>query len=109
MRGGLARQTSRWQAGLGAHSFTCKFPRAGRVGDVGCASTSLRRCALTLRMMLTYPCLRAGTPAVSTRARCWVRWFAPAPLPSDGCASGAGGAQEAGLGAPPGVVRFNLD
>ena len=92
-------------AGRAGADFTCRLPRLGLVGDVGCARPSPWRCALTWKMMPTSPCLRARIPAaVIIRER--RPGAAPASRPSGGARQGAGGAQEAGMGAPPGLVRF---
>ena len=45
-------------------TITCESPLIDRVGDDRCARNSRSSRALTVQMMSTTPCLRAGTPAV---------------------------------------------
>ena len=60
-------RTSRRGAGVGRR-ITCESTLTDRVGDDRCARSSRSICALTLQMISTTPCLRAGTSAVM-RAR----------------------------------------
>ena len=60
----IARWADIALAGGVGGTITCESPLIDRVGDDRCARNSRSSRALTVQMMSTTPCLRAGTPAV---------------------------------------------
>ena len=99
----IARWADIALAGGAGRAFTCHSPRLGRVGHVGHAKRMDARALAQLERLSRSPCLWAATPVAVKRARCQVRWCAEAEG-SGRRASGVGGAQKAGQGAPPALV-----
>ena len=105
-RGRLAGQTLRWQAGQARISrFHLQTPAARSCWSCWSREELASRRSLGLRMLSRSLCLWPGTPVAIERVRCRVRWCDEAKG-SGRRASGAGGAQKAGSGAPPSTWMF---